>query len=108
MSGLNEQITDRFVKAIKKSFIPCPLIGPKWLQEYPRGRPADFRFIGLPKLAKATGRSVEKTRQIVMKNLSLTDLRVDMKIVKDGYVDMNVKSKPNPEPHPSLSKRGKN
>jgi len=93
LSELNEQITDCFVKAIRKSFTPCPLIGTKWLQEYPKGRPADFRFVGIPKLAKAAGRSVEKTRQILMKNLSLTDLHLDMEIVEGCYVDMNVKGK---------------
>ena len=93
LSGLNEQIADCFVKAIRKSFTPCPLIGPKWLQEYPKGKPADYRFVGIPKLAKATGRSVDKTRQILMKNLSLKGLDVDMEIVKDCYVDMNVKGK---------------
>ena len=97
-SELNEQIRERFIKAIQKSFKPCPLIGPKWLQEYPNGRPADFRFIGIPKLAKAAGRSVEKTRQILMKNLSLKSLNVDMEIIKGCYIDLNVKGKPCPEP----------
>ena len=97
LSELNEQITERFVKAIRKSFEPCPLIGPKWLQVYPNGRPADFRFVGIPKLAKAAGRPVDKTRQILMRNLSLTGLQVDMKIIDGLYVDMNVKDKPRPE-----------
>ena len=110
---LNEQIRERFIKAIQKSFKPCPLIGPKWLQEYPKGRPADFRFIGLPKLAKATGRSLDKARQILMKNLSLKNLNVDMEIVKDCYIDLNVKGKPQSVPpmsdsHPPKTKKKSN
>jgi hypothetical protein len=102
-SELSKQITERFVKAIQKSFKPCPLIGPKWLQEYPNGNPADFRFVGIPKLAKATGRSVDKARQILVKNLTLTGLSVDMEIVKGIYIDINAKGKPRPEPQKSNS-----
>ena len=103
LSGLNEQITDCCVKAIRKSFTPCPLIGPKWLQEYPQGRPADYRFVGIPKLAKATGRSVEKTGQIIAKNLSLAGLHLDMEIVKGGYINLNVKGHSRPESRKSGS-----
>lgn len=106
-SELNKQITERFVKAVKKSFKPCPLIGPKWLQEYSKGNPADFRFIGIPKLAKAIGRSVEKTRQILMRNLSLKGLDVDMEIVKGIYIDINAKGKLRPEPKKSTPDKTK-
>ncbi|MCK5114626.1 MAG: hypothetical protein KAR11_07690 [Phycisphaerae bacterium] len=106
-SKLHEQIAERFIKAVRKSFEPCPLIGPKWLQEYPKGHPADFRFVGLPKLAKAAGRSIERTQQIFMKNLSLNGLDVDVKIVEGRYVDLNIKGKPRPDqkPKPAAAKK---
>lgn len=87
-SELKKELTERFVKGIRRSFTPCPLIGPKWLQEFPNGKPADFRFYGIRKLAKAIGQSSDKILQIVLKNTSFKELNVDVKIVGGIYIDI--------------------
>ncbi|HNX26948.1 MAG TPA: hypothetical protein PKK48_06025 [Phycisphaerae bacterium] len=87
-SELKKELTERFVKGIHRSFTPCPLIGPKWLQEFPNSRPADYRFYGIRKLAKAIGQSPEKILKTVMKNTSFKGLNVDVKIIGGIYVDI--------------------
>ena len=93
-SDLKQQITDRFVNAISEMFKPCPLIGPKWVQEYPSGRPADFRFFGVKKLSKAIGIPPKKIAQLLMQNVSLKGLDVEAEIVHDFLFDINRKDKP--------------
>lgn len=93
-SDLKQQITDRFVEAIRAALKPCPLIGPKWLQEFPNGKPADFRFIGVRKLARAAGLSPKKTSLMLMQTVSLEELGVDSKVVHDFLIDINHKDKP--------------
>lgn len=92
-SDLKQQITDRFVKAIRGMFTPCPLIGPKWLQEYPSGKPADFRFFGVVKLSKAIGIPSKKIIQLLVQKVSLEGLDVEAKIVHDFLIDINRKGK---------------
>ena len=87
-SELKKELTERFVKGIRRSFTPCPLIGPKWLQEFPNGKPADYRFYGIRKLAKAIGQSPDKILKTVLKNLSFKGLNVDVKIIGGIYVDI--------------------
>ncbi|MCD4825576.1 MAG: hypothetical protein K8S55_13355 [Phycisphaerae bacterium] len=84
---------DRFIKGIRKSFDPCPLIGPKWLQEFPNGKPADFRFFGIVKLAKAMGYPPARVAQILMRNVSLGGIDVDVSVTDDFLIDINHKGK---------------
>lgn len=88
---LKDTLAERFVKGIRKSFTPCPLIGPKWLQEFPKGRPADFRFFGVRKLAKAIGWPPEKILRILMKNVSFAGLEIDVEIKQGVFIDINRK-----------------
>jgi hypothetical protein len=74
---LFDVLKDRFIKGIRKSFQPCPLIGPKWLQEFPYGRPADFRFFGVRKLSKATGHPINHILRVLTQNVSFEGLEVD-------------------------------
>jgi hypothetical protein len=89
MPDLKKQLTERFVKAIRKSFTPCPLIGPKWLQSFPYGRPADFRFFGIPRLTKAIGLKQSKIIEIVMRHFDVSDLPVRMEINDRGLIDFH-------------------
>lgn len=89
MPDLKKQLTDRFVKAIRKSFTPCPLIGPKWLQSFPYGKPADFRFFGIPRLAKAIGHKPQKIIDIIMRSFDVSDLPVQMEINERGLIDFH-------------------
>ena len=96
-SDLKKQLTERFTKGIHKSFKPCPLIGPNWLREFPKGRPADFRFFGINKLAKAIGCPPAKIVQIMMRNISLTGLDVSVKVLPEWWmIDINRNVKPTP------------
>ncbi len=96
-SNLKKQLTDRFAKGIRKSFKPCPLIGPNWLREFPKGRPADFRFFGVGKLSKAIGCPPAKIVKIMMRNVSLADLDVSVKVLPEWWmIDINRNVKPTP------------
>ena len=102
---LQRKLTERLVKGIRKSFTPCPLIGPKWLQAYPKGRPADFRFFGIRKLAKAIGRPADRILEIVMRNVSLKGLDVEHEVVHDFLINFYIKGKPRPEPKRRRTKK---
>ena len=88
---LKHTLNERFVKGIRKSFTPCPLIGPKWLQGFPKGRPAEFRFFGVRRLAKAVGRPPAKILEILMKNVSFAGLEVDVEVKQGVFIDINRK-----------------
>lgn len=89
---LKNELTKRFVAGIRKSFSPCPLIGPKWLQGFPGGRPADLRFFGVRKLAKALGQPAEQITGILLKNVSFEGLDVDV-LPRDDVIDIHQKNK---------------
>lgn len=86
---IEKLLTERFTSAIRKSFAPCPLIGPKWFRLNSGGRPADFQFVGLRKLAKAIGRGPKAIGLAVMRNLDLHGLGVaDVKLTGDDVVNV--------------------
>ena len=85
---MQKLLTDRFVQAIKKSFAPCPLIGPKWFRLLAEDRPPRFCFSGSRKLAKATKDSPEAIVQRLLDNLDLSDLEVNVRTAKNW--DVNV------------------
>ncbi len=89
MEELRQKIADRFTKGIRKSFSPCPLIGPKWVQAHPKGKPADFRFLGVRKLAKAMGFPPAKILNTLMAAVKLDDLDLDVDITNDFIIHMN-------------------
>ncbi len=88
LQELKDALTERFVRGIRRSFTPCPLIGPKWLQAYPKGRPADVRFFGVRRLAKAIGRPPARIVEILLKNVSFAGLNVDVEVRPDGMIDI--------------------
>jgi arginyl-tRNA synthetase len=87
MSDLHETLKKRFEDAIRAAFRPAPLIGPNWLRAFPNGKPADFRFFGVPKLAKAQGAPPEAILKTLMKQVSLAGLPVDVKL-NGYYIDL--------------------
>jgi hypothetical protein len=89
MDELRQKIAERFTKGIRKSFSPCPLIGPKWVQAHPKGKPADFRFLGVRKLAKAMGFPPAKILNTLMAAVKLDDLDLDVDITNDFIIHMN-------------------
>ena len=85
---LFDVLKDRFIKGIRKSFQPCPLIGPKWLQQFPYGRPADFRFFGVRKLSKATGHPINHILRVLTQNVSFEGLDVEVEIRGGMLIDI--------------------
>lgn len=100
---IEQELTDRFIAAIKKSFEPCPLIGPKWFRFHPRKSTWDFVFVGLPKLAKAGGKKLNITSVMIRKNVNLTGLPIaETKFDEDGKVYIRFQ-KPAPAASPEVS-----
>ena len=94
---LEKTLKKQFVASIKKTFIErCPLIGDKWFIFYPKGKPADFKFTGVPKLAKATSINPSSVAKFIVKNLSLKGIGADVEITEkhDILVHLKEKSKP--------------
>jgi len=81
-SEIEQVLTDRFTRAIKRALKPCPLIGPKWFHYHPEGKPADFVFTGVGKLAKATGQRRRRVADLIMRNLNLQGAGFHVKDVK--------------------------
>ncbi len=98
---LFDVLKDRFIKGIRKSFQPCPLIGPKWLQQFPYGRPADFRFFGVRKLSKATGHPINHILRVLTQNVSFEGLEVEVEIRGGMLIDIwREGTRPKPRKYP--------
>jgi hypothetical protein len=78
---IEDKLKRRFSQAIRRSYDPCPLIGPKWFQYNPDGKPAHFQFVGGKKLAKAASGSPRMALRRVLKNLNVRDLNARAEIV---------------------------
>ena len=85
-----ELLKERFLRAIKKSFRPCPLIGDRWFKFPSGGKPADLQFNGCGKLAKAMGHNVKYVAQLIIKNLYLTDLNAAIEITPDSKINIRL------------------
>jgi len=88
---IQEQLKDRFIRAIRRSFSPCPLIGEKWFRFYPNGKPADLQFVGCAKLSKAMGKNRKVIAQTIVKNLHLRDLEASVEITPDDRINVRLK-----------------
>jgi hypothetical protein len=100
-----DAVKTRFVDAVRKAFpAPTPLMGEKWFAFAPDGkgagparkpaktksslpgsrRAADFQFLGVRKLAKATGFEVGRVAQRIVKNLNFPEQLVTVEI-EEGW-----------------------
>ena len=86
--NVEDKLRKRFEDAVNKTVKPAPLISPRWLKHFPNGRPADFRFIGAPRIAKATGRRTDRVAEALLKNLPLDDLALDVHVRSNGWIDL--------------------
>ena len=91
---LHELLKERFVRAIHKSFRPCPLIGDKWFVSPSGGQPGSFQFLGCNKLAKAMGQNARFIAQTIVKNLYITDIKADIEITQDARINLRVQQPP--------------
>jgi len=89
--NLERELTKRFKTAIRKSLPRCPLIGPKWFDYSPDGKPAHFRFTRVDKLVKATGMNAKVLAKRIANNLDLEDLNADVKIIQDQEIRLTLK-----------------
>ena len=84
-------LKQRFLDAIKKSFDPCPLIGPKWFKYEPNDSPPSFKFTGMSKLAKALGMRIDFVSQKVFDNLNFRGLPVESRITQSFVIWVTLK-----------------
>jgi len=88
---IRKRLDERFAKAVKKALpFRTPLIGPKWLRPPQKGQ-ADFEFVGIPKLAKATGEDGRYIAEKVLKNLNVDGLNVDVELRDDLLVNITLR-----------------
>lgn len=90
LEEMKQELEKRLSKAIHGSFSPPPLVGPKWLQQYPNSKPADFRYFGIPKIAKAIGIPRQQAMYRIMRHLDLGGLGVRMYSTQDCMIDVYV------------------
>jgi hypothetical protein len=74
---VRDELQQRLVDAIARSFTPCPLIGPKWFR-YVGGKNPSYQFIGTAKLAKATCGEPKRVAKVLLGRLNLAGLPVSM------------------------------
>jgi hypothetical protein len=82
---VRDELRQRLVDAIAKSFSPCPLIGPKWFR-YVGGENPSYLFIGTAMLAKATCGQPKRVAQILIANLSLAGLPVTAQVDSNASI----------------------
>ena len=88
---VRDEITNRFTEAIRLSVRPCPLIGTKWFRFHPKGRPADFQFIGAGKLAKAAGMAAARLADEIVSHLDLGQLDATVEISSDATISLRLR-----------------
>lgn len=92
--NVEELLTDRFIKAVKKSFQPCPLIGPKWFSYNDKISPPCFQFTGVKSLAKATSSQQRAIAERVLRNLDTSGIDADVEITPEFKINLKFRSLP--------------
>jgi hypothetical protein len=87
-------LRQRFHDAIRKSFEPCPLVGPKWFNYDTQGELPSFQFTGMSKLAKAVGMRIDFVAQKVFDNLNLRGLPMEPRITQSFDIWVTPKQTP--------------
>lgn len=90
---MEEKLRELFGKAVENTVNPAPLISPRWVKSYPHGKPADFRYIGAPRIAKAAGRGVESVARDLLSHIDLDELGLEARIRSNGWIDLNFRDK---------------
>lgn len=100
--SLEEQLHKRFEHAVREGIKPNVLYGPKWLQPDANGRPGEFVFLGTSKIAKASGRDLDRVILFVRQHLDLSDLPVAYTVDADGVfrIKPGTPAKPQDTPAP--------
>ena len=88
------ELKQRFEKAIAANIRPPILVGPNWVRACPDGQPADFEFIGAPRIAKATQRDPVRVAKWLLDKMDLAGLPVTVRVTPDGMIHLRVTSGP--------------
>lgn len=91
---VGELLTARFTKAVRKSFDPCPLIGPKWFRYRGDAVPPYFQFTGAKSLAKATSSTPERVAQRIVRNLDMDGIGAEVEITGDSRISVKFRKLP--------------
>lgn len=89
---VEDKLRSRFQAAVIKMDTPPPLASPRWLKHYPNGKPADFRFIGAPRIAKAIGKQTDKVVRDLIQTVKIDDLLLEAKVRSNGWIDLMFQS----------------
>ena len=89
--NVEEDLTNRFKDAIRKSLPQCPLIGPKWFCYDADSDPPQFRFLCMNKLVKATGMSAKVLASRLVKNLDLHGLAAEVRVTDDYEIQIRLR-----------------
>jgi hypothetical protein len=87
MTVTREQLDKVIGDAIRDTFKPPILIGPKWLRDRSQGAPTDFQFIGMPKIAKATSNNLRGIAVFLLKKMDVASLGLRYELLDDGTVN---------------------
>lgn len=91
---LQKFIKDRFVASIRLTFPhPTPLIGERWfvfMPNLPKGQRLYFQFLGVAKLAKATGMDTKTVGQLLLRNLDLRPLVAEVELNAQNRIDLRL------------------
>ena len=84
-----EELTGRFTAAIREALPKkTPLIGTRWVQRTGKKNSGHFRFIGCPKLAKATKSRPRRMADRIVGCLRVDDLNVNVEVSDDGIISV--------------------
>jgi arginyl-tRNA synthetase len=86
--SLEDQLREKFAQAIKEMIKPPVLVGPKWLRHYRKGKPADFQYIGVSKVAKATGKDIDRVASMLLKRVDLGSMGLKVELAADGTINI--------------------
>ncbi len=92
--NVEELLTTRFTKAIKKSYSQPPLIGPKWFHYSGKANPPYFEFTGAGRMAKALASRPDRVAKKLVQNLDLSGLDATVEIKADSKIYVKLNSLP--------------
>jgi len=84
--NLEDKLRDKLAGAVRDMIKPPVLFGPKWLRPRPRGKAGHFEFLGLPKIAKATGKPPKRIAEMLVKRLEPEKMGVTVTVTPDGLM----------------------
>ncbi len=81
-----DKLREKLARAVRDMIKPPVLFGPKWLRRRPKAKAGDFEFLGVPKIAKATGKSTKRIAEMLLKRLEPEKMGLTVKVGADGLV----------------------